>query len=169
MVVGAVGGVSGVRWVRWVRGVGWVAPVAVLRVRVGGEGRLLGVGGRSVVLVRRVLHVGRRVVVVVVVVGRRVLPHLAELGVVHLGLGLGVGARRVVQVGRVRRVGDQGGVQRRLGGRAGGLDPPGAEDGAQQRGGVGEGLLAARRAVTAGRGSPPHVGAANDRPFHIAV
>lgn len=53
-----------------------------------------------------VLCVGRGVVVVVVVVRRGVL--LAVLGVVELGLGYLLGC--VVEVGRMGRVGDEGGV-----------------------------------------------------------
>lgn len=49
---------------------------------------------------------GRGVVVVVVVVRRGVL--LAVLGVVELGLGYLLGC--VVEVGRMGRVGDEGGV-----------------------------------------------------------
>lgn len=110
---------------------------------------------------RRVLQVGRRVVVVVVVVRRRVLGDVAELGVVVQG-PLALRPGRVVQVGRVGCVRDEGGVQRLRGG-AGRLHSPAAEQGAQQRGGAGQGLAAvAGRAVAAGRGSSPHVGAAND-------
>lgn len=125
VVVGAVRGVGGVR------GVGRVAPVAVLRVRVRWEGWLLPVRGRRVVLVRWVLQVGRRVVVVVVVVRRGVLGHVAELGVVHAAGRVRLRPGRVVQVGRVRGVGDEGRV-RGLRGRAGRLQPPGAKKRPQQ-------------------------------------
>lgn len=92
---------------------------------------------------------------------------MAKLRVVHLGLGLGDAvAGRVVQVGRVwgvrdeRRVGWVGGLLRKRG-RFAAL---GAEKGSQERGGVGDGLLAGG-AVTAGSGSAPYVGAANDGPL----
>lgn len=87
-------------------GVGGVWPVAVGTVRVAVRGRG---AGRRVVLVRWVLNVCWGVVVMVVVVRRRIL-HVAKLSVVgvHLGLGLGDAiAGRVVQVGRVRDVRDE--------------------------------------------------------------
>lgn len=111
-------------------GVGRVRPVAVGTVRVAVRGRG---AGRGVVLVGRVLNVRWGVVVMVVVVRRGIL-HVAKLGVVgvHLGLGLSDGdaiAGRVVQVGRVRGVRDEcrvGGVGR-LGRQRGRLAPLGAE------------------------------------------
>lgn len=113
---------------------------------------------------------GGGMVVVVVMVGWGVLLNMAELGVmgVHLGLGLCLHPGCVVQVGGVGGMGDESGVLG-LRGRARRLPPLGAEDGSQQRGGVGEGLLTAGGAVPAGGGSPPHVGTANDGAFHIAV
>lgn len=151
MVVGRVGGVRR------------VAPVAVLRVRR--VGRLLAVRRRRVILVRRVLQVGRRVVVVVVVVRRGVLVHVAELAVVNGDRCVCLHPRRVVQVGRVRGVGDEGGVQGLRGG-AGRLCAPGAKQRPQQGRGAGQGLAAvARWAVSGGGGPSPHVGAANDGPL----
>lgn len=93
-----------VRAMRWVGGVCRVAPVgAVLRVRVRREGRLR---RRRVELVGGVLQVGRRVVVVMVVVRRGVLGHVAELSVVwvHGARRVRLHSGRVVQVGRVRGV-----------------------------------------------------------------
>lgn len=85
-------------------------------MRVGAVMRMLAVvrvrgGGRAVPRVLRlvvgVLRVRRRVVVMVVVIGRRVLRHLgAVLGVVAVVLRLS----RVVQVSGVRLVGDERGV-----------------------------------------------------------
>jgi len=148
VVVGPVGGVRR------------MTPVAVGRV-----GRLLAVRRRRVVLVRRVLQVGRRVVVVVVVVRRGVLGHGAELAVVGGGRRVSLRPGRVVQVGGVRGVRDEGGVQRLWGG-AGGLHPPGAEQRSEQRGGVGQRLAAVAGRAVSGRGGPPaHVGAANDGPL----
>lgn len=170
--LGAAGGLGG-RWrgavvVGPVSGMGRVcrvAPVAMRCVWVRRVGRLrLG----RVVLVRRVLQVGRRVVVVVVMVRRGVLSHLAELGVVRVRGCRRVCVRpgRVVQVGGVRGVGDEGGVQGLRGGAGGLHPPPGAEQRSEQRGGVGQGLAAvAGRAVSAGGGSPPHVRTANDGPL----
>lgn len=107
-----------------------LAVMAVLRVAVLVRGRP---GGVRRVLV--VVRVGRRVVVVVVVVGRRVLGHLAVVGVVAVELSLHRVHHlcRVVQVGGVGLVGDEGGV---AGGRVapalgGRLPPLAAEDGAQ--------------------------------------
>lgn len=84
-----------------------MGAVAVLWYMRVGVGVLVCVGGGCIccrVLV--VLCVGRGVVVVVVVVRRGVL--LAVLGVVELGLGYLLGC--VVEVGRMGRVGDEGGV-----------------------------------------------------------
>lgn len=120
MVVGAVRGVGGECR---------VAPMAVLCVRR--VGRLLAVRRRRVVLVRRVLQVGRRVIVVVVVVRRGVLGHVAELGVMHGDRRVCLHPGRVVQVGGVRGVGDEGGVQG-LRGWAWGLHPPGAKQRSKQ-------------------------------------
>lgn len=122
MVVGAVNGVGGVCC---------VAPVAVLCVRR--VGRLLAVRRGRVVLVWRVLQVSWRVVVVVVVVRRRVLGHVAELGVVwvHGDRCFCLHPGCVVQVGGVRGVADEGGVQGLRGG-AGGLHPPGAKQRSKQ-------------------------------------
>lgn len=65
----------------------------------------------------------------------------------------------------MRGVGDEGGVLGLRSG-AGGLDPPGAKQRPEQRRGVGQGLAAvARRAVSAGGSSPPHVRTANDGPL----
>lgn len=76
--------------------------LAVVRVRGGGRAVT-----RVLRLVVGVLRVRRRVVVVVVVIGRRVLRHLgAVLGVVAVVLRLS----RVVQVSGVRLVGDERGV-----------------------------------------------------------
>lgn len=91
-----------------VRRVGRMWAVAMLAVRVAVRGRG---AGRRVVLVGRVLDVCWRVVVMVVVVRRGIL-HVAELSVVwvHLGLGFSDGdavAGRVVQVGRMRGVRDE--------------------------------------------------------------
>lgn len=86
-----------------------MGAVAVLWYMRVGVGVLVCVGGGCIccrVLV--VLCVGRGVVVVVVVVRRGVL--LAVLGVVELGLGYLLGC--VVEVGRMRSVGDEGGVTR---------------------------------------------------------
>lgn len=171
--LGAAGGLGGRRRravvVGAVSGVGGVRRVAVLRVRVGRVRRLLGVRGGRVELVRRVLQVGRRVVVVVVVVGRGVLGHVAELGVVrvHGARGVRLHPGRVVQVGGVRGVGDEGGVLGlRAGARAGRLHAPGAEQSAEQRGRVGQGLAAVPgRAVSTAGGPPAHVRAANDGPL----
>lgn len=94
---------------------------------------------------------------------------MAKLRVVRVHLGLGLGdalAGRVMQVGRVWGVRDEcrvGGVGRLLRQR-GRLAPLGAEERSQKRGGVGDGLLAGG-AVTAGSGSAPYVGAANDGPL----
>lgn len=141
-----------------------VAPVAVLRVRR--VGLLLAVRRGRVVLVWRVLQVGWRVIVVVVVVRRGVLGHVAELGVMHGDRRVRLHPGGVVQVGGVRGVGDEGWVQGLRGG-AGGLDPPGAKQRSEQRRGVGQGLAAvAGRAVSVGGGSPPHVRTANDGPLH---
>ncbi len=92
--------------VRSMLGVGGVRPVAVGTVRVAVRGRGAGWG---VVLVRRVRNVRWGVVVMEVVVRRRIL-HVANLSVVgvHLGLGLSDALTgRVVQVGRVRDVRDE--------------------------------------------------------------
>ena len=71
----------------------------------------------------------------------------------------------MVQVGGVRGVGDEGGVQGLRGG-AGRLQAPRAKQRSEQRRGVGQRLATvARRAVSAGGGSPPHVRAANDGPL----
>lgn len=76
--------------------------LAVVRVRGGGRAVT-----RVLRLVVGVLRVRRRVVVVMVVIGRRVLRHLgAVLGVVAVVLRLS----RVVQVSGVRLVGDERGV-----------------------------------------------------------
>lgn len=120
MVVGAVSGVGGVCR---------VAPVAVLCVRR--VGRLLTVRWGWVILVRRVLQVGRRVVVVVVVVRRGVLGQVAELGVVNGDRRVCLHPGRVVQVGGVRGVGDEGGVQGLRGG-AGRLHTSGAKQRSKQ-------------------------------------
>lgn len=142
---------------------GGVAPVAVGRVR--GVGLLLAWGRSWVVLVWRVLQVGRRVVVVVMVVRWRVLGHVAELGVVNGHRRVCLRPGGVVQVGGVGGVGDQGGVHGLRGG-AGRLHPPASEQRPEQRGGAGQGLAAvAGRAVSAGGGSPPHVRTANDGPL----
>lgn len=117
MVVGAVSGVGGVCR---------VAPVAVLRVR-----RVLTVRWGWVILVRRVLQVGRRVVVVVVVVRRGVLGQVAELGVVNGDRRVCLHPGRVVQIGGVRGVGDEGGVQGLRGG-AGRLHTSGAKQRSKQ-------------------------------------
>lgn len=121
MVVRCMLGVGGVRRVR---------PVAVGTVRVAVRGRG---AGRGVVLVGRVLNVRWGVVVMVVVVRRGIL-HVAKLSVVgvHLGLGLSDGdaiAGRVVQVGRVRGVRDECRVSGvgGLGRQRGRLAPLGAE------------------------------------------
>lgn len=81
-------------------GVCLVPPVAV---------RAVGVWG--VELVRRVLKVRRRVEMVVVVIRRGVLRHVAELGVVPRGGCVRVCPGRVVQVGWMRSVRDEGGVR----------------------------------------------------------
>lgn len=91
-----------------------MAPVAVLCVRR--VGRLLAVGRGRKVLVWRMLQVGWRVVVVVVVVRWGVLGHVAELGMVNGDWRLCLHPGRVVQVSRVRGVGDEGGVQGLRGG-----------------------------------------------------
>lgn len=102
---------------------------------------------------------------------RGVLGHVAELGVVwvHGDRRVRLHSGRVVQVARVRGVGDEGGVHGLRGG-AGGLHPPGPKQRSEKRGGVGQGLATVTgRAVSAGGGSPPHVRTANDGAFHIAV
>lgn len=106
-----------------------MTPVAVLRVRR--VGSLLAVRRGRVELVRRVLQVGRRVVVVVVVVRRGVLGHVAELGVVHGDRCVCLRSRSVVQVGGVRGVGNECGVNGLWGG-AGGLHPSGAKQRSKQ-------------------------------------
>lgn len=139
------------------RGVAPVAVGCVRRVRL-----LLALRRRRVILVRRVLQVGRWVIVVVVVVRRGVLGHVAELAVVNGCRRLCLHSGGVVQVGGVGGVGDQGGVHGLRGG-AGRLHPPASEQRAQQRRGAGQGLAAvAGRAVSAGGRSPPHVWTAND-------
>lgn len=152
--------------VRCMLGVRGVQPVAVRAVRaVAVRG---GSAGRRVVLVRWVLNVCRWVVVMVMVVGWGIL-HLTKLRVVRVHLSLGLGYRdaiagRVMQVGGMRRVRDQcrvGGVGRLLGRFA----PFGAEKRSEERGGVGDGLLAGG-AVAAGSASAPYVRAANDGPLH---
>lgn len=88
-----------------------MGAVAVLWYMRVGVGVLVCVGGGCIccrVLV--VLCMGRGVVMVVVVVGRGVLLDVAVLGVVELGLGYLLGC--VVEVGRMGRVGDEGGVTR---------------------------------------------------------
>lgn len=172
--LGAAGGLGGrlrravvVGAVSRVGGVCRVASVAVLCVRVTLVGRLLAVRGGRVELVWRVLQVGRRVVVVVVVVRRGVLGHVAELGVVgvHGDWCVRLDPGRVVQVCGVRGVGDEGGVWGLRRG-AGGLHAPCAEQRSEQRRGVGQGLATvAGRAVSAGGGSPSHVRTANDGPL----
>lgn len=95
-----------VRCMLGVGGVRGVWPVAVGTVRVAVRGR--GAGWR-VVLVGWVLNVRWGVVVMVVVVRRRIL-HVAKLSVVRVHLGLGLSdtvAGRVVQVSRVRGVRDE--------------------------------------------------------------
>ncbi len=67
----------------------------------------------------------------VVVVRRGVLGHVAELGVVHRNWCVCLHPGCVVQVGRVRGMGDKGGVQG-LRGWAGRLHPPGAKQGSKQ-------------------------------------
>lgn len=116
-----------------------MAPVPVLRV--GQVRRLLAVGWGREILMRRVLQVGRWVVMVVVVIRRGVLGYVAELAVVN---GDGCVCLRpgcVVQVGRVRGVGNEGGVHGLRGG-AGRLDASGAKQRSEQRGGAGQGLAA---------------------------
>lgn len=122
MVVGAVSGVGGVCR---------VASMAVLCVSW--VGRLLAVRRGRVVLVWRVLQVGRWMVVMVVVVRWGILGHVAELGVlrVHGDRRVCLHPGRMVQVGGVRGVGDESGVQG-LRGRAGGLHPPGAKQRSKQ-------------------------------------
>lgn len=84
--------------------------LAVVRVRRGVRGGGRGAVSRVLRLVVGILRVGRRVVVVVVVIGRGVLGNLRTvLGVVAVVLRL----RRVVQVSGVRLVGDERGVSRR--------------------------------------------------------
>lgn len=117
MVVGAVS---------WVGGVCWVASVAVLCMRW--VGRLLAMRGLRVVLVWRVLQMGRRVIVVVMVVRRGVLGHVAELGVMHGDRCVCLHPGSVVQVGGVRGVGDEGWMR----GGAGGLHPSGAKQRSKQ-------------------------------------
>lgn len=163
VVVGrAVSGVGG--------GVRWVAPVPMGPVRMSRVRLLLAVRRGRVVLVRWVLQVGRRVVVVMVVIRGWVLGHVAELGVVrvhgHWSFRLHAGC--VVQVGWVRGVGDESRVQLGLRGGAGRLHTPGAEQRSEQRGRVGQGLGAVTGwAVSAGGGSPPHVRTANDGALHL--
>lgn len=96
MVVGTDSRVGGVRWVPMLRMslVGWL-----LAVRWG-----------QVVLVWRVLQVGRWVVVVVMVVRRGVLGHMAELGVMNGDWCVCLHSGCVMQVGGMRGVGDEGGV-----------------------------------------------------------
>lgn len=101
--------------------VGTVAPVAAVAtvsamLGMGQVWRRLAVGAWRLrlwrwreVLVRWVLQVGRRVVVVVVVVRRRVLGDVAELGVV-VQWRVALWPSSVVQVGRVGRVRDEGGM-----------------------------------------------------------
>lgn len=101
-------------------GVCLVPPVAV---------RAVGVCG--VELMRRVLQVRRWVEVVVVVIRRRVLRHVAELGVVSGGGCVRICPGRVVQVGRMRRVRDEGRV-RALGCRTGRPDTSGPKQRSQQ-------------------------------------
>lgn len=90
-------------------------------MRVGPVGRVAAVG--AVVVLVRVRYVLGRVVVVVVVVGGRVLLHVAVLGVVPVqrGLGRALGGPLVVDGHRVLRVrgrlgggGGRGGLRRGL-------------------------------------------------------
>lgn len=155
------------RW-RWRRAVevatvGRVAAVAVLWVW-----RVLAVRRRRVALVWRALQMGRWVVVMVVVVRRGILGHVAERDGVRMDGNGRVRLRsgRVVQVSRVRGVGDKSGVGALRDGAGAGPGrphPPGAKQRPEQGGGAGQGVSAVTgRTVSTRRGSPPHVRTAND-------
>lgn len=101
----------------------------------------------------------------VVVVRWGVLVHVAELGMVNRGRRVCLHPGSVVQVGGVRGVRDEGGMQGLRGG-AGGLCAPGAKQRPQQGRGAGKGLATvAGWAVSAGGGPSSHVGTANDGPL----